>query len=511
MGIWNDRTGGRPFRLTACAASALLGCGILVLPAAVRAQSVNANQSATDDTSLSDTLPANAATAGSSSTGSTVSSKTPKAATQSTSDDSNTPLNPRLRLDGTDAETTGSILDDDLRRLNTRETNVDNANARQKPDRDDAQGIQLGTFTLRPSVNQSVNYEKQRTGSTNDEDRSYLQTDLNGTLTSDWDRHSLTVKGEGVWQKNLSGTGEEKPTIDINADLRLDLPADTTAHVTAGYQFFREDTDDPNAIAGASKQSAVNQFDGGLSIERDFGLLRGTTALALTRTVYSNATLSDGTEVNLSDRNQTAGTWRGRIGYELSPAIIPFVETDLGRTLYDESRDSAGYARSNHGYGGKVGVEVDLGDKLKGELGIGYQRTEFEDSRLSAIDSPTIDGNVAWSPQRGTDVNIGFSTSVQPSTTAGDSGYVAYQLTSTVAHQLRDNLTGKLTGGTTWRDYPSNSVFGDETVYDIGTGLAWGINRYFDLTGDIGYELTSRKTGDDTRQFTAGIGITAKR
>ncbi|TCR91576.1 outer membrane beta-barrel protein [Rhizobium sp. BK376] len=511
MGIWNDRTGGRPFRLTACAASALLGCGILVLPDAASSQSLYSNQSATDDTSLSDTLPGNTATGGSSSTGSATSTKTSKAATQSTSDDSNAPLNPRLRLDGTDAQTTGSILDDDLRRLNARETTVDNLNAKQHPDRDDAQGIPIGTFTLRPSVNQSINYEKQTTGSVDDEDRSYLQTDLNGTLTSDWDRHSLTIKGDGVWQKNISGTGEEKPTVDINADLRLDLPSDTTAHVTAGYQFFREDTDDPNAIANASKQSAVNQFDGGFSIERDFGLLRGTTAVALTRTIYSNATLSDGTEVNLSDRNQTAGTWRGRIGYELSPAIIPFIEADLGRTLYDQHLDSDGYARSNHGYGGKVGVEVDLGEKLKGELGIGYQRTEFEDSRLEAIDSPTIDGNIAWSPQRGTDVNIGFSTTVEPSTAAGDSGYVAYQLTNTINHQLRDNLTGKLTGGITWRDYPSNSTFDDETVYDIGTGLAWGINRYFDLTGDLGYELTSRKTGDDTQQFIAGIGIAAKR
>ncbi len=172
-------------------------------------------------------------------------------------------------------------------------------------------------------------------------------------MTSDWDRHALTVTGEGVWQKNLSGNGAEQPNVDINADLRLDLPADTTAHITAGYQFFREDTSDPNAIAGASKQSAVNQFDAGASLERDFGLLRGTTAVALTRTVYSDATLSDGTQVTLSDRNQTAGTWRGRIGYELSPALIPFLEADLGKTVYDQSRDSDGYARSDQSYGAR--------------------------------------------------------------------------------------------------------------------------------------------------------------
>ena len=92
----------------------------------------------------------------------------------------------------------------------------------------------------------------------------------------------------------------------------------------------------PAAAQGLEQRGGVAVArDPGLH-QRDFGLLRGTTALALTRTVYSDAELSDGTQVTLSDRDQTAGTWRGRIGYELSPAIIPFVEVNLGRAIYDQ-------------------------------------------------------------------------------------------------------------------------------------------------------------------------------
>lgn len=500
MDIGNNKAGGRSLRLTACAASALLGWGVFAMPTPVHAQSADTSQAGSADTDSLD-LPGTAKTS--------AKSKTTKAAKQS-STDTDAPLNARLRLGSIDPTTTGSTLDDDLRRVNLRETGVNDLRARQYPDRADAQGIPLGTFTLRPSINQSINVERNRTGSTND-DRSFLQTDLRSTLTSDWDRHALTITGEGIWQKNFSGSGAEQPTVNLNADLRLDLPADTIAHITAGYQFFREDTSDPNAIANASKQSAVNQFNTGLSLERDFGVLRGTTAVALTRTVYSDAVLSDGTPVTLSDRNQTAGTWRGRIGYELSPALIPFLEADLGLAVYDQSHDSNGYARSNQSFGGKAGVELDLGEKMKGELGFGYQHTEFDDSRLAAIDSPTIDGKIAWSPQRGTDVSIGLATTVQPSTTAGESGYTAYQLTSTLSHQLRDDLTAKLTGGTIWRNYPSDSTFADETEYDAALGFTWGINRYLDLTSNVGYQLTSRKTGDDTRQVQAGVGLTVKR
>ncbi|EJZ18328.1 outer membrane beta-barrel protein, partial [Rhizobium sp. Pop5] len=357
---------------------------------------------------------------------------------------------------------------------------------------------------------QSINTETTKDGNTRQQ-RAFLETDAAATLTSDWSRHQLSVTSEGAWQKNVSGEGEEQPSFKVNGDLRLDLSRDAVAHLTGGYNFYREDTDDPDAIAGATQQSDVQEFSAGASIQRDFGILRGTTALALTRSVYSDATLASGTTVNMSDRNQTTGTLRGRVGYELSPALIPFIEATIGRTLYDETRDSAGYERSGHSYGAKAGVEVDLGEKLKGEVGVGYAMADFEDSRLSSIDTATLDASLLWSPIRGTDVNLGLQTSIQPSTTAGESGYVSHALTTTVTHQLRDNLVATMIGGVTWRDYPSDSSINDELVYTTATGLTWNINRYLDLTSTLGYELTARKDGPDSQQWRAGVGLKLKR
>lgn len=512
MAIGKQMAADRSLRLTVCAVSAAFGCGLLMTPMQLSAQELNAAVASTNDstgdtnTATSPTKSINRATDGTDQN------------TTGNYDDTiytdgnaaNLRLNPRAASASDETRRTGSILNDDIGRVNTRDDGVNGLRSRTKTSDDESLGIQLGSFTLRPSVNQSYNVETNKGGGTNDS-RSFLQTDFENTLTSDWDRHQLTFTGNGIWQRNISGTGEEEPSINVGADLRLDLANQTTAHLTAGYRFYREDTDDPNALSGAAKQSGVNEFDAGASIERDFGLLRGTTAVTLARTVYSDATLADGTQVTLSDRDQTAGTWRGRIGYELSPALIPFLEVQLGKTLYDQDRDSAGFARSNDSYGGKAGVEVDLGEKLKGEIGFGYQHTGFDDARLAAIDSPTVDGSVSWSPQRGTDVGLGFATTVQPSTTAGESGYVAYQLTGTLSHQIRDDLTGKVTGGTTWRDYPSGSTSSDQTVYDAAVGLTWGINRYLDMTSNVGYELTTQKTGDDTRQMRAGVGLTVKR
>ncbi|PDV88203.1 hypothetical protein CO652_11430 [Rhizobium sp. H4] len=410
-------------------------------------------------------------------------------------------------------EITGSILDEDIRRLNTREAPVDETprrRAAESASTAETPGIPLGTFVLRPSVTQSINTETTKDGNTRQR-RAFLETDAAATLTSDWGRHQLSVTSEGAWQRNISGEGEEQPSFKINGDLRLDLPRDTVAHLTAGYNFYREDTDDPDAIANATQQSDVQEFSAGASVQRDFGILRGTTALALTRSIYSDATLASGATVALSDRNQTTGTLRGRVGYELSPALIPFIEATIGRTLYDETRDSAGYERSGHSYGAKAGVEVDLGEKLKGEVGVGFERADFEDSRLASIDTATLDASLLWSPIRGTDVNLDLQTSIQPTTTAGESGYVSHALTTTVTHQLRDNLVGTMIGGVVWRDYPTDSTINDELVYTAATGLTWNINRYLDLTSTLGYELTTRKEGDDSQQWRAGVGLKLKR
>ena len=392
-------------------------------------------------------------------------------------------------------------------RLNLREGSVDGARS-DFGDPYEPLGIRVGSFILRPSITQGLRYERTKSGgSTN---RTFSQTGFRGVLTSDWSRHQLTIDAEGIYQRNISGRGETEPEARIGSDLRLDLSDDTIANLTAGYQFEREDSTDPNAIDGASAQSGVHNFTAGARIERDFGLIRGTIDAELEREIYGSAKLSGGRKLSLSDRNFTEGTLTGRVGYELSPALIPYLEASIGRALYDKTRDSLGYERSNSTLGGRAGVEIDLGEKLRGDLGIGYTRASFDDSRLKAIDALALDGTVTWSPQRGTELRLGLSTEIEPSTTAGESGYVSYATTAELTHELRENLIARLTGAYTWRDFPSSGS-ADQNIYLVGTGLTWDLNRWLALTGDLSYELTRQSGATDTGITRAGIGLVLRR
>ncbi len=128
------------------------------------------------------------------------------------------------------------------------------------------------------------------------------------------------------------------------------------------------------------------------------------------RRTYGDVELDNGTTLSQEDRDRNLGTLTGRIGYELSPALIPFLEASVGKSIYDLRRDTFGFERSYESYAGRAGMEVDLGEKLNGELALGYETFRFDDARLADLSGLSLDGRVNWSPHRGTDVLFGVLT-----------------------------------------------------------------------------------------------------
>ncbi|WP_438751856.1 outer membrane beta-barrel protein [Pararhizobium sp. O133] len=405
---------------------------------------------------------------------------------------------------------TDPTVDEDFARTNLRENSVDGLRQQLNIAQDAAPGIRLGSFILKPTLGQTFNFEKTKTGS-DTESRSYLETGLKGTLTSDWSRHELAITGGGTWQRNVSGSGETEPTADFEATLRLDISNDTTGTLKAGYRFEREDADDPNAVANATSQSNVNQYTLGAGIEHDFGILRGSAKVDFDRYTYGDVDLDNGMSLSREDRDRNEGALTLRVGYELSPALMPFLEASAGRSIYDLRQDTLGFERSYDNYGLRAGIEADLGEKLTGEIALGYETYRFDDSRLDELGGVTIDGLINWSPQRGTNITYGISTGLEPSTTPGESGAMTYTLSSNGTHELRSNLLARWSNSLTFRNYPSGGPSEDEKVWMTGAGLTWDVNRTLALTGDVSYERTTRDTGPSTDTARVGVGLTLRR
>ena len=392
--------------------------------------------------------------------------------------------------------------------ISDRENSIDSL--RRKPAEADPSGIRIGSFILRTSIGNGIGVERTVSGGTSST-RSYLQTDGKGELVSDWDLHELRVTGEGVWQKNIGGSGETNPSANLDASLRLDVDRLTTLKLTGGYHFYRETSTDPNSISGANVQSGVNQLSGGIEAKREFGQFRGTVGATVTRSIYGAATLNDGTNYSMSDRNETTGELRLRVGYQISPALTPFVEGNAGRLFYDQTLDRSGYNRSASYVGLKAGTELDLGEKLRGELAAGYRTMTFRDSRLPSINALTIDGSATWSPLRGTDVTLGVSTGMDPSTTSGVSGSTYYALNAAIAHEMIDRLVARLSGTATFWNFKPAGTIANEHEFVADMGLTWSMNSSVDLAGDLIWDRTEFQNAGNSTVWKAIASIRVKR
>ena len=380
---------------------------------------------------------------------------------------------------------------------------VDSGGAVDQSDPYVAEGLRLGTFIVRPTL--EIGLSGTRSVSNSDAgggagfventSNSYSSSNsLNLQVNSDWSRHFVALNLNGSLPVGISGD-EDDPTLDASATLGLDLSALTSLSLTGGYGYR---TEDPQSAAyqaaidaGAPSLSGINEpatqrYSAQATLDHDFGGLTAQIDAAIERLEYGSARLSDGSTISQSDLNSTDFDIALRTGYALSGVLSPFVEVRYGQRITDEELDSAGLARSATNYQLRVGTEIDLDEKLSGEIAVGYGVEKYDDATLADVKGAIADIALTWSPLRGTDVSLDASTSFEPSGSDGVSGSLLYATELGLSHRLTSQLTGTAGVGASYETFEGSAA--DETTLNGYVGLAYNLNRYLALTGRIGHE-----------------------
>lgn len=362
-----------------------------------------------------------------------------------------------------------------------------------------ATGMRLGSFVLRPSLEQGITATSNASLSSAGSSAVLSETTLRLNAVSDWSRHAATIDAYGILRRPLSGEELKETEAGINARLDLDLAEEMRGHGEFGYLRRPESASSPVVIEGTASQPIRQTFGGNLGLERDVGKLRFGITGRVERDVYGDAELSSGGVLSQKERDSTLATLTLRGGYEISPALTPFVETEIGRRYYDEEIDSSGFARSSDRLGARAGVELDLGEKLSGEFTAGWLRESFDDDRLDPISGPSIGAALAWSPERGTLVNLAANTIIEGTTTAGESGSIQHSGRLSIERQIRADLTANAALGLGYRDYSGSD--GYDVTFNAEAGATWWMNRYAGLSGRLRHE--SQKSNLPGRDYDA--------
>ena len=422
---------------------------------------------------------------------------------------------------GQDDQTTGTIparsIDEDDQERNKREERTNQREQaieglRKKPDDDPYAplGIPAGGFTLRPSLETGLTGTTNANSSHGGKGAILSESTLRLNATSDWSDKTATIDAFGTFRKSIAGQDVSEPSAGINASLAVPFGKDYVARGTFGYSLTPESPSSPGFIAGTVGEPLTQSITGSLGVEKQAGRLRLSLTGNVERDTYGDAKLVGGGTVSQRERDSTLVSTTLRAGYEISPALVPFVEGEVGRSYYDQTVDSAGFRRSADRLGLRAGVTLDLGEKLNGEFSAGYLQEKADDPRLPTIAGPSINTALNWSPIRGTTVALNSSTVVEGTTTAGETGDLLYTSELSIERQMRANLTGTASIGGLYRDYFGSN--GHDFGWNAELAMTYWLNRYFGITGRLRHEeLTSNLPDRDYKAESVFLGIKVQR
>ncbi|WP_256751476.1 outer membrane beta-barrel protein [Mesorhizobium sp. Mes31] len=391
-----------------------------------------------------------------------------------------------------------------------RTASIEGQNKKVEDDPFAATGIKWGSFVIRPTIEQGLTATSNGDSSNAGKSALLSETALRFSAASDWRENSATIDGYGLFRETVSGYPVHNAQGRIEGQLNVDLDNELRAIAKLGYEAVPESASSPDAIAGVSSQPLRQTVNGSLGIEKDVGKMRYALTGAVQHDFYGDAKLSDGTSLSQKDRDSTLYTATLRTGYEISPAITPFTEIEVGRRAYNLRFDTDGFERSSTRLGARAGLQLDMGEKLSGEFSAGWLREAIDDDRLEAISGATMNADLKWSPERGTTIGLTGKTTVEGTTTAGQSGDILYSGRLTGERQIRANLTGNAALGLDWRDYIG--IDGHDMTLSAEAGLTWWLNRYAGLTSRMRTEkLTSNLPGRDYTANSIYLGVKVQR
>jgi hypothetical protein len=230
----------------------------------------------------------------------------------------------------------------------------------------------------------------------------------------------------------------------------------------------------------------VHEYDATLGVEQRFGRLSVTPSALVDRTLNDDVPLSGGGVASRRELDNFEYGGRLRTGYELGAGLTPFTEVAAGRRDFDQEVDDSGFRRSSLWGELRGGLVFDRGEKLSGEVSLGFRHEELEDDDLPDIDALLLNAAIVWSPVRLTQVRVDLTTDTPSTSVPDESGSVLYSGLLTVERRFTPRI--RLAGGG-GADY-EYSVGGDWRDWTF-TGFAeasYAFNRFASISARYSYE-----------------------
>jgi hypothetical protein len=245
-------------------------------------------------------------------------------------------------------------------------------------------------------------------------------------------------------------------------------------------------------------------------LARVAGRLRFSLRGSLDKTTHEDATLSDGSKLLQRDRDNVLSSVTARLSYQTSGAVSPFVEGSIGKRTFDIKVDSNGNQRDGVAYALRGGLELDFGEKLTGQVALGYAAEEFKDNNIATLSGLTFDGSLSWSPLRLNTITATTTTTLVGSSNVDDNGSILYAGSLGVSRLVRPQLNVDANLTAALQDYDTSGR--RDVTLGANAGYTYWFNRFVAATGRVTYQtVDSSEAGSSYDVGTVMFGLRFQR
>ena len=349
-------------------------------------------------------------------------------------------------------------------------------------------GFRMGSFLVYPAVDFGTGYTTNATESSGGKPSMFGIVAPAVVFRSDWSRNEVMLALRGSYEAFANDAAANNPSAEVEAASRLDIGERSNATLHFLYTFSQEDLSSPDTPQGAAKPPHTHEIGATAAFNQALG--PGSVKLE----AFTDTTLHE----SKTSRDNTIYGTRLRVGYALTPGLIPFVQGELAQRTYPEVK-AGSLDRASNDHSVAVGVAFDRSPVSQGEIAIGYADEVFDQSGLATLAALTVDASLVWSPTELTTVTAGFTTNLDPTTDKGSSGAVVYDGSLDFAYAYRRNATLDATLDANYKGW--QGIGRIDWTYKAGLATTWRINR--NITLKAGYLASWLDSTDKSRNYVA--------
>lgn len=357
--------------------------------------------------------------------------------------------------------------------------------------------IPLGSFRLRPEVEFNGGYDTNVLATElNEESDTFVGFAPRVAIGSAWSQHALGAEIVVDHREYSELDTESRTNFKLKLRGRLDLGENTSLTVDVKAADETEDRTELSTVATALEPNEYTQAGLGARLDHQVGRFGFEAAVGYDTFDYDDAELAGDLFQDQDFRDHSELSAKARGSYAVNPDVAVFAEVEQLYGDYDPPGFFNAFNRDYYGTVLLVGTDFELGDRVRGDIGIGYQYYSYDDDLLENISDFAFAGEVDWMLTDST------TLSAQAERKVIDPGLAILNaaIETGASIGLEQRLTRKLYvhGEAGLRQYAFENFDREDDRVDLSVGANWKINPNIWLSGE--YELIDQTS--DVQEFT---------